>query len=116
MNAIVEKISTAQHGENHAPFRVGDTVKVHQKIREGEKERIQIFEGAVIADRGRGASRTFTVRKVSFGEGVERIFPYHSPGIVKIERVREGRVRRAHLGYVRSRVGKAARIRDKRRA
>lgn len=115
MNALVEKISTQTQGENRAPFRVGDTVKVHQKIREGDKERVQIFEGTVIGERGRGAGRTFTVRKVSFGEGVERIFPYHSPNIVKVERVREGRVRRAKLGYLRERVGKAARIRDKRR-
>jgi large subunit ribosomal protein L19 len=95
-------------------FRVGDTVKVHVKIREGDKERIQVFEGVVIRHhRGRmGAS--FTVRKVSYGVGVERIFPVHSPQLDKIEVLRRGRVRRARLYYLRQRVGKAARIREKR--
>lgn len=96
------------------PFRVGDTVKVHVKIREGEKERIQVFEGIVIRHHRGRMGATFTVRKVSYGVGVERIFPLHSPQIDKIELLRRGRVRRARLYYLRQRVGKAARIREKR--
>ncbi len=96
------------------PFRVGDTVKVHVKIREGEKERIQVFEGVVIRHHRGRMGATFTVRKVSYGVGVERIFPLHSPQIDKIELLRRGRVRRARLYYLRQRVGKAARIREKR--
>lgn len=95
-------------------FRIGDTVKVHVKIREGEKERIQIFEGIVIRHRRGGLAATFTVRKVSYGVGVERIFPIHSPQIDKIEILRRGRVRRSKLYYLRNRVGKAARIQEKR--
>lgn len=93
-------------------FIAGDTVRVHVKIKEGEKERIQVFEGIVIARKHGGARETFTVRKVSFGIGVERIFPLHSPSIDKIEVVRRGRVRRAKLYYLRNLRGKAARIRE----
>ncbi len=93
-------------------IEIGDTVKVHVKIREGEKERIQIFEGTVIARKGSGVSETFTVRRVSYGVGVERVFPIHSPNVVKVETVRHGRVRRAKLYYLRDRVGKAAKVKE----
>ena len=92
--------------------RVGDRVKVHVILKEGDKERIQIFEGDVIAKRGRGLSTTFTVRKISFGVGVERIFPLHSPSIKKIEIVRHGQARRAKLYYLRQLKGKAAKLRE----
>ena len=95
-------------------FRIGDTVKVHVKIREGDKERIQVFEGVVIRHHHGTTGASFTVRKVSYGVGVERIFPLHSPRIDKVERLRRGRVRRARLYYLRQRVGKAARIKEKR--
>jgi large subunit ribosomal protein L19 len=95
-------------------FRPGDTVKVHVKIREGEKERIQVFEGVVIRHHKGKLSATFTVRKVSYGVGVERIFPLHSPQIDKVEVLRRGRVRRSRLYYLRQRLGKAARIKEKR--
>ncbi len=95
-------------------FRSGDTVKVHVKIREGEKERVQVFEGVVIRYHKALLSATFTVRKVSYGVGVERIFPLHSPQIDKVEVLRRGRVRRSRLYYLRQRLGKAARIKEKR--
>ncbi len=95
------------------PFRPGDTVRVHVKIREGEKERIQIFEGVVIRRRGGGASGTFTVRKVSYGVGVERIFPVESPAVTKVEIKSRGHVRRARLYYLRELRGKKARLRSK---
>ena len=95
-------------------MRSGDTVRVHVKVREGDKERIQVFEGVVIGMHRGGARATFTVRKVSFGQGVERIFPLHSPRIANLEVVRRGRVRRARLYYLRGLVGKHARIKEKR--
>jgi large subunit ribosomal protein L19 len=95
-------------------LRIGDTVKVHVKIREGDKERIQVFEGVVIRVHRAKMGATLTVRKVSYGVGVERIFPIHSPQIEKIDVLRRGRVRRSRLYYLRKRVGKAARIREKR--
>jgi large subunit ribosomal protein L19 len=95
-------------------FRIGDTVKVHVKIREGDKERVQVFEGLVIRSHRAKMGATVTVRKVSYGVGVERIFPVHSPQIEKIEILRRGRIRRSRLYYLRQRVGKAARIREKR--
>ena len=100
--------------QNKPPeFRVGDSVKVHVRVREGEKDRIQVYHGMVIAKKGGGTGGTFTVRKVSDGVGVERIFPLYSPVIGKIEVVRRGRVRRAKLYYLRARKGKAARIEEK---
>jgi len=95
-------------------FRIGDTVKVHVKIREGDKERIQVFEGVVIRRHRARMGATFTVRKVSYGVGVERIFPLHSPQIDRIEILRRGRIRRSRLYYLRQRLGKSARIREKR--
>ena len=93
-------------------IEIGDTVKVHVKIREGDKERIQLFEGTIIARKGSGISETFTVRRVSYGVGVERVFPVHSPNVAKVEVVRHGRVRRSKLYYLRDRVGKAAKVKD----
>ncbi|MBI4126734.1 MAG: 50S ribosomal protein L19 [Deltaproteobacteria bacterium] len=107
---IMEKIKREQGLRKVPLFRPGDTLRIHTKIREGEKERIQMFEGIVIRRRGSGASETFTVRKVSYGVGVERLFPLSSPFIDRIEVVTKGRVRRAHLTYLRKRSGKAARI------
>lgn len=95
-------------------FRAGDTVKVMVRVREGDKERLQAFEGVCVARRGGGVSETFTVRKVSAGVGVERIFPLHSPGIATVEVVRKGKVRRAKLYYLRRLAGKAGRIREQR--
>ena len=94
-------------------IEVGDTVKVSVKIREGDKERIQAFEGTVIAMKGSGVSATFTVRRVSYGVGVERVFPVHSPNVAKVEVIRHGRVRRSKLYYLRDRVGKAAKVKEK---
>jgi large subunit ribosomal protein L19 len=114
MTTALEKFEQTQLKPNIPQFRAGDTVRVHVKIKEGDKERIQVFEGTVIRLR-RGSSRaTFTVRKISFGHGVERIFPLHSPTLEKIEVVRSGRVRRAKLYYLRKLKGKAARIREAR--
>ena len=91
---------------------IGDTVNVAVKIREGDKERIQAFEGTVIARKGSGVAETFTVRRLSYGVGVERVFPIHSPNVAKVEIVRKGRVRRAKLYYLRGRVGKAAKVKE----
>lgn len=93
-------------------IKIGDTVKVSVKIREGERERIQAFEGTVIARKGSGVSETFTVRRVSYGVGVERVFPVHSPNVAKVELIRSGKVRRSKLYYLRDRVGKAARVKS----
>jgi large subunit ribosomal protein L19 len=111
---IVEKVSREQLRENIPQFGPGDTLRVNVRVREGEKERIQAFEGICIARKGGGVSETFTVRKVSSGIGVERIFPVHSPSLESIEVVRRGRVRRAKLYYLRELRGKSARIREKR--
>src|SRR5215467_3024157 len=113
MNAAIEKLNSAQLRKSVPQFRAGDTVRVHVRLKEaeGEKERIQPFEGVVISRRGTQAGASFTVRRVSFGIGVERIFPLHSPMISTIEVLQRGRVRRAKLYYLRSLKGKAARIR-----
>lgn len=113
MNQI-DKVEEQQMNKDIASFNVGDTVKVHVRIREGEKERIQIFRGDVIAKKGSGVRETFTVRKVSFGIGVERIFPLHSKMVKEIEVVRRGRVRRAKLYYLRKLRGKATRLKEAR--
>ena len=94
-------------------INVGSTVRVHVKIREGERERIQVFEGTIIAVKGSGISSTFTVRRVSYGVGVERVFPVHSPNVAKVELVRNGKVRRSKLYYLRDRVGKSAKVKEK---
>lgn len=109
------KIDQDQLREDIPSFRPGDTVKVSVRVREGEKERLQAFEGVVIRRKGGGVNETFTVRKVSNGVGVERIFPLHSPVIASVEVVREGQVRRAKLYYLRNLSGKAARIRERQR-
>jgi large subunit ribosomal protein L19 len=105
---IIDKIEQEQLKQDTTPFNVGDTVKVHCRVVEGGKERIQIYEGLVIARRGSGVNSAFTVRKISYGEGVERVFPLHSPRIAKVEVVNRGKVRRAKLHYLRQRVGKRA--------
>ncbi|PYT15341.1 MAG: 50S ribosomal protein L19 [Acidobacteria bacterium] len=109
---FVKLIEQREIKGNPPSFRVGDTVKVHVKVKEGEKDRIQVFGGMVIAMKGGGTGSTFTVRKISDGIGVERIFPMHSPIIGKIEVVRRGKVRRAKLYYLRDRKGKAARVEE----
>lgn len=115
MSSELIKLLEAKEPRPKLPsFRPGDTVKVHVKIKEGDKYRVQVFEGVVIRMRGTGASATFTVRKLSFGYGVERIFPIYSPVIDKIEVVRHGKVRRAKLYFLRERRGKAARLKETR--
>ena len=109
---IIKAIEAKQIKENAENFSIGDTVKVFFKIVEGTTERIQVFEGIVIAKNNSGVRKTFTVRKISYGVGVERIFPMHSPRIEKVEVVRKGRVRRAKLYYLRDRVGKAAKVKE----
>ena len=111
---IIQMVTKEQLRTDLPEYRVGDTVKVHYKIKEGTKERIQAFQGIVIQKKGAGISRTFTVRKVSNGVGVERIFPINSPLIDKLEIVRYGQVRRAKLFYLRTAKGKAGRIKEKR--
>ncbi|MBO8171052.1 MAG: 50S ribosomal protein L19 [Bacillaceae bacterium] len=115
MNEIIRNIQQDYLKKDIPDFRPGDTVRVHVKVIEGQRERIQVFEGVVIKRRGSGISETYTVRKMSSGVGVERTFPLHSPKVDKIEVVRKGRVRRSKLYYIRDRVGKAARIREARR-
>ena len=104
---LIEKIEGEQI-KKHVPFRVGDSVKVHTRVKEGDKERTQIFAGIIIGHKGRGLNESFTVRRISYGEGVERVFPLNSPRIEKIEVEREGQVRRAKLFYLRGRKGKEA--------
>jgi large subunit ribosomal protein L19 len=106
--ALFDKIEGEQFRKDSPKFEVGDSVRVHTKVVEGDKERIQAFAGVVIGIRGRGLNQTFTVRRISYGEGVERIFPTHSPRVDRIEVEREGAVRRAKLTYLRGRIGKGA--------
>ena len=113
MNEIIKNIEAAQLKASVPEFSVGDTVKVYNKIKEGNRERIQIFEGTIIAKHGGGISETFTVRRVSFGVGVEKTFPVHSPNVDKVEIVRVGKVRRAKLFYLRDRVGKSAKVKER---
>lgn len=114
MSNVLEMLENEQMRADIPDFKPGDTIRVHARIKEGEKERIQVFQGAVIRKRKGRMGATFTVRKVSYGIGVERIFPLHSPNIDKIEIVTRGRVRRARLYYLRKLRGKAARIKEKR--
>jgi large subunit ribosomal protein L19 len=109
---LLESVDKAQMRTDIPAFRPGDTVRVHVKIKEGDKFRIQIFEGVIIARKKNGVSSTFTVRKVSSGYGIERIFPFHSPIIDKLEVLKSGKVRRARLYYLRGRRGKAARLKE----
>lgn len=112
MNDIIKNIEAAQLKENAPEFNVGDTVKVYGKIKEGNRERIQVFEGTVLKRQGGGARETFTVRKNSNGIGVEKTWPLHSPNVEKVEVVRKGKVRRAKLNYLRDRVGKRAKVKE----
>ena len=109
---LIKHLTDGQLKEAACNFNIGDTVKVHNRIKEGSRERIQIFEGTVIAKKHGGIQETFTVRRVSYGVGVEKTFPMHSPNVEKVEVVRKGKVRRAKLYYLRSRVGKAAKVKE----
>lgn len=113
MNDIIRKIEEEQCKENPGEFNVGDTVRVHGKIVEGNRERIQVFEGIVLKRQGSGNRETFTVRKTSNGVGVEKTWPLHSPNVEKIEVIRHGKVRRAKLFYLRDRVGKRAKVKER---
>jgi large subunit ribosomal protein L19 len=108
MNRIIDAIEKEQFKTQIPTFRVGDSVRVHTRVVEGDKERIQIFAGIVIGRKGRGLNETFTVRRISYGEGVERVFPMHSPRIAKVEVEKQGHIRRAKLNYLRTRKGKEA--------
>ena len=109
---LIKKLTDGQLKENAVNFKIGDTVKVHAKIKEGNRERIQVFEGTVIALKHGGIQETVTVRRISYGVGVEKTFPVHSPNVEKFEVVRSGKVRRAKLYYLRDRVGKAAKVKE----
>ncbi len=109
---LIKALTNEQLKENAPKFLIGDTVKVHNKIKEGSRERIQIFEGIVIAKKNGGISETFTVRKISYGVGVEKTFPLHSPNVDKVEVIRHGKVRRAKLYYLRGRVGKESKLKE----
>ena len=109
---LIKTIEEQQKKENAECFRVGDTVKVHYEIIEGKTKRIQLYEGVVLCIKGEGARRTFTVRKESYGVGVERVFPVNSPRIIKVELIRPGKVRRSKIYYVRDKIGKAAKIKE----
>jgi large subunit ribosomal protein L19 len=109
---IIKELEKEQLKENAPQFSIGDTVRVHNRIKEGNRERIQIFEGTVIAKHGGGISETFTVRRISYGCGVEKTFPLHSPNVAGIKVIRVGKVRRAKLYYLRDRVGKASKVKE----
>ncbi len=109
----IEALTNEQLKKELPDFKIGDTVRVHNWIREGNRQRIQLFEGTVIARRGSGISETFTVRRISYGCGVEKTFPLHSPNVEKVEVLRTGKVRRAKLYYIRDRVGKASKVKEK---
>lgn len=113
MNDIIKNIEAAQCKTEVPEFNVGDTVRVHAKVKEGNRERIQIFEGTVLKRQGGSTRETFTVRKSSNGVGVEKTWPLHSPHVVKVEVIRQGKVRRAKLNYLRDRVGKAAKVKER---
>lgn len=110
---LIQAVEAGQKREGRDEFRIGDTVKVHFSIVEGKNERVQIYEGLVIARKNAGVRQTFTVRKLSYGVGVERVFPTHSPRIQRIEVVRRGKVRRSKLYYIRERIGKRAKVAEK---
>lgn len=109
---IIKELTASQLKSDLPEIQIGSTVKVHVRIKEGEKERIQVYEGTVIAKNNSGISETVTVRRISYGVGVERVFPIHSPIVAKIEPIRKGKVRRAKLYYLRDRVGKAAKVKE----
>ena len=109
---LVEAFTNEQLKKELPVIRIGDTIRVHNKIKEGNRERIQMFEGTVIAKHGGGISETFTVRRVSYGVGVEKTFPIHSPNVEKVDVIRVGKVRRAKLYYLRDRVGKASKVKE----
>ena len=111
MDALQQLVNSQLKAEPPV-IKIGDTVKVHVKIREGERERIQVFEGTLIARNGSGIAETFTVRRIAYGVGVERVFPLHSPNVDKLETVRRGKVRRSKLYYLRDRLGKAAKVKE----
>ena len=113
MLEIVKAIGNEQMKKEVPQFSIGDTVKVHNRIKEGTRERIQIFEGTVIRKKNGGISETFTVRRISYGVGVEKTFPIHSPNVEKVEVIRRGKVRRARLYYLRERTGKSAKVKEK---
>ena len=110
---LIEKLDQQNMKAELPEMKVGDTVRVHVKIKEGSRERIQVFEGTIIAKKHGGVEQTITVRRLSYGVGVEKVFPVHSPNIVNVETVRRGKVRRAKLYYLRDRVGKAAKVKEK---
>ena len=116
MTNVIDALAASQLRDDVPAFRAGDTIKVHVKVVEGNRSRVQLFQGVVIRVQGSGIGRTFTVRKVSFGVGVERTFPVHTPTVAKVELLKRGDVRRAKLYYLRDRSGKAAKIREKRDA
>lgn len=113
MNDIIRAIESEQLKSDITPFNVGDTIRVYSKVKEGNRERLQMFEGIVMKRQHGGIRETFTVRRISYGVGVERTWPLHSPNIDRIEVVRKGKVRRARLNYLRSRVGKAAKVKER---
>lgn len=110
---LIETLNAQNVKQEMPVIEIGSTVRVHIKVKEGTKERVQVFEGTVIAKKNGGVAETFTVRRISYGVGVEKVFPVHSPNVVKVETVRKGKVRRAKLYYLRDRVGKAAKVKER---